>query len=690
MTTRDLLVEIGTEELPPKALKKLSDAFTQGMVDGLSKAGLQHAAVQSYASPRRLAVLVSGLTVTQADKEVLRRGPALAAAFKEDGCASPAAMGFAKSNGVKVEDLEKLETPEGAWLVFRKLEKGQATAALIPGIVQAALDVLPIPKRMRWGNLSAQFVRPVHWVVLLFGDAVIDAEILGVRAGRETRGHRFLHPAKLYIGEPAAYAPLLETEGRVLADFAVRRGVIRGQVLKAAAQLNGTAVIDDALLDEVTGMVEWPSAVTGNFDERFLSVPSEALISTMKANQKYFHVIDAHGKLLPHFITIANIESRDVNAVRAGNERVVRPRLTDAAFFWDQDRKKKLADQLDGLKTVVFQNKLGTLHDKVERVAKLAGHIGAALGANVVQCERAALLSKCDLLTYMVGEFPELQGIMGRYYAQHDGEAADVAQALDEQYMPRFAGDALPVSKVGQAVAIADKLDTLVGIFGIGQAPTGDKDPFALRRAALGALRIIIEQRLDLDLVNLLESAQHACGDKLSVKNVAAPVYDFMMERLRAYYSDAGVDTDAFEAVLALRPSQPYDFDRRVRAVTVFRKLPEAASLSAANKRISNILKQAGSDIFGDVNQALLKDDAERALADTLVALSKAVTPLFNVRDYEGALQKLAALRTSVDIFFDKVMVMADDPALRTNRLALLSQLRALFLRVADISRLQT
>lgn len=691
MTARDLLVEIGTEELPPKALKKLSAAFTQAVVDGLNKAGLQHAAVQSYASPRRLATLVMSLTVTQADKEVLRRGPALTAAFKADGTVSPAAMGFAKSNGVKVEDLERLETPEGAWLVFRKLEKGQATATLLPGIVQAALDALPIPKRMRWGNSSAQFVRPVHWVVLLFGDAVIDAEILGVRTGRETRGHRFLHPAKLCIGEPAAYAPLLETEGQVLADFAVRREAIRGQVLKAAAQLKGTAVIDDDLLDEVTGMVEWPAAVTGNFEARFLSVPSEALISTMKANQKYFHVVDAHGKLLPHFITIANIESRDVNAVRAGNERVIRPRLTDAAFFWDQDRKKKLADHLGDLKTVVFQNKLGTLYDKVQRVAKLAGHIGAALGANVEQCERAALLSKCDLLTHMVGEFPELQGIMGRYYAQHDGEAADVAQALDEQYMPRFAGDTLPLSKVGQAVAIADKLDTLVGIFGIGQAPTGDKDPFALRRAALGALRIMIEKRLELNLSDLLDAIiQRGFGSNwLSVTTAATPVYDFMMERLRAYYADAGVDADAFEAVLALRPSQPYDFDRRVRAVTAFRKLPEAASLSAANKRIGNILKQAGGDISGDVNSALLKDAAERSLADTLAALSKEVTPLFNASDYTGALQKLAALRATVDTFFDQVMVMADDPALRANRLALLNQLRALFLRVADISRLQ-
>jgi glycyl-tRNA synthetase beta chain len=689
MSTRDLLVEIGTEELPPKALKKLSAAFTQGIADGLTKAGLAHQSIQSYATPRRLAVLVTALAEAQSDREVVRRGPALTAAFKEDGCASPAALGFAKSCGVKVEDLEKQETAQGAWLVFRKLEKGQATTALIPGIVQAALDGLPIPKRMRWGDLSAEFVRPVHWIVLLFGDAVVDAEILSVRAGRETRGHRFLHPEPLYIGEPAAYVPLLETEGHVVADFAKRREAVRALVLEATARLKGTAVIDEDLLDEVTSMVEWPSAVTGNFEPRFLAVPSEALISTMKSNQKYFHVVDAQGKLLPHFITIANIESRDVNAVRAGNERVVRPRLSDAAFFWEQDRKHKLAHHSDALKNVVFQNKLGSVYDKTQRVAKLATHVGEALGAPRVLCERAALLSKCDLLTNMVGEFPELQGIMGRYYALHDGEAAEVAQALDEQYLPRYAGDALPAGAVGQALAIADKLDTLVGIFGIGQPPSGDKDPFALRRAALGALRVVIERRLNLDLVELLDTAHKNFGGKLSVADVANQVYDFMLERLRAYYAEAGVRVDEFEAVLAQRPTQPYDFDRRLRAVTAFRKLPDAESLSAANKRISNILKQAGGKVAHTVNAALLKDDAERALADKLAAVTREVTPLFDARDYEGALKKLAGLRATVDTFFDKVMVMADDVALRNNRLALLNALRDLFLRVADVSRLQ-
>jgi glycyl-tRNA synthetase beta chain len=689
MSARDLLVEIGTEELPPKALKKLSAAFSAGILDGLSKAGLAHGALRSYASPRRLAVLVPGLAAHQADKDVVRRGPAVAAAFKEDGCASPAALGFAKSCGVTVEQLEKLETAEGAWLVFRKMEKGQATAALVPGIVEAALAALPIPKRMRWGALSAEFVRPVHWVVLLFGDEVIDAEILSARSGRETRGHRFLCDKRLYVGEPAAYEAQLETEGHVVADFAKRREAVRGQVLEAAARLKGTAVIDEDLLDEVTSMVEWPSAVTGDFEQRFLDVPAEALISTMKGNQKYFHVVDRDGRLLPHFITIANVPSRDVAAVRAGNERVVRPRLTDAAFFWSQDRKHRLADHLDALKSVVFQNKLGSLFDKSLRVAQLAAETGRALGADSNQCERAALLSKCDLLTHMVGEFPELQGIMGRYYARHDGEPGDIPAALDEQYRPRFAGDALPETGAGQALAIADKLDTLVGIFGIGQAPTGDKDPFALRRAALGALRIAIERRLELDFARLLEAAVRQYGARLTAQPVEAQVYDFMMERLRAYYADAGIRVDEFDAVLALRPTQPFDFDRRVRAVGAFRKLPEADSLAAANKRISNILKQAGTVAAEKIDAGLLKDDAERALADKLAVLTREVAPLFEARDYEGALKKLAGLRSTVDAFFDKVMVMAEDVALRNNRLALLNTLRELFLRVADVSKLQ-
>jgi glycyl-tRNA synthetase beta chain len=692
MSTRDLLVEIGTEELPPKALKGLSQAFADGIVEGFKAADLTHGAVKIYAAPRRLAVLVKGLAENQSDKIVERRGPALNAAFDDEGNPSKASEGFARSCGVSMDDLERLESDKGAWLVFRAKQPGQPTAKLIPDVVRSSLDKLPIPKRMRWGNLDAEFVRPVHWVVLLFGDEIVEAEILSVKAGRETRGHRFHHPHTLYIGEPEAYAPLLETEGHVVADFAARREAVRAQVLEAGAKLGGKAVIDEDLLDEVTSMVEWPAAIAGDFEKRFLEVPSEALISTMKANQKYFHVVDANGKLLPHFITVANIDSRDPDMVRAGNERVVRPRLSDAEFFWTQDRKQRLDSHLERLKTVTFQNKLGTLHDKSARVAQLARSIATTIGANPEWAERAAWLAKCDLMTGMVGEFPELQGIMGRYYALHDKEPQDVALAQDEQYMPRFAGDELPATATGQALAIADKLDTVVGIFGIGQAPTGGKDPFALRRAALGLLRIVIERQLPLDLQSMLDGATAALGGKVEVKGLTAQVFDFMMDRLRAYYHDTGVAPDVFEAVLEQRPTQPHDFDRRVRAVTAFRKLPEAESLAAANKRISNILRQAHEKhiaVSDKVNASALVEPAEKALAEQVTALAKEVTPLFDQRDYETALCKLAGLRESVDRFFDDVMVMVDDSALRDNRLALLNSMRNLFLRVADLSRLQ-
>ncbi|MFP5506975.1 MAG: glycine--tRNA ligase subunit beta, partial [Gammaproteobacteria bacterium] len=484
--TRDLLIEIGTEELPPKALPRLSQAFTDGVRKGLEQAGLAFGAVHSYAAPRRLAVWIEGLAAAQSDREQIRRGPALTAAFDADGNPTPGAQGFARSCGVAIEQLERLETDKGAWLIHRVMERGRGTGELIPEIVTQSLNQLPIPKRMRWGAGSAEFVRPVHWVVLLFGDTVIETEILGVKSGRETRGHRFHHPDTIYIGEPAAYAPVLETEGRVLADFAARREAIRGQVIAAGVAAGGRAVIKEELLDEVSALVEWPVAVLGDFETRFLDVPSEALISTMQDNQKYFPVVDAAGKLLPHFITIANIVSRDPVQVKAGNERVVRPRLADAAFFWNQDRKQRLEERIDKLGTMVFQNRLGTLLDKQKRVATLAGHIARHIGGVPQLAERAAMLAKCDLLTQMVFEFPELQGVMGRYYAQHDGEPTEVALALDEQYSPRFAGDRLPETATGQALAIADRLDTLVGIFAIGQPPSGDKDPFALRRAALG------------------------------------------------------------------------------------------------------------------------------------------------------------------------------------------------------------
>ncbi len=693
MTTRDFLVELGTEELPPKALKKLSEAFTAGIVDGFAKAGLPHGAVHTYAAPRRLAVWIEALATAQPDKATERRGPALQAAFGPDG-PTKAALGFAASCGVTMDQLERLETDKGSWLVYRGMEQGKPTQALIPAIVQQSLDTLPIPKRMRWGDLTAEFVRPVHWLVLLLGNEVIDAEMLAVKSGRETRGHRFHHPATLYITEPAAYAPLLQTEGRVVASFGDRREAIRGQVQSAAVKLGGTAVIDDALLDEVTGMIEWPMAIAGSFEERFLAVPAEALISAMKGHQKYFHVVDKHSKLMPNFITVSNIESKDVSAVRGGNERVIRPRLTDAEFFWNQDRKGRLESQREVLKNVVFQQQLGTVFDKSERIAALAGFIAEQLGGKKVDGIRAGQLAKCDLMTHMVGEFPELQGIMGRYYAQHDGEHEAVANAMDEQYMPRFAGDELPKGVIGQAVAIADKLDTLVGIFGIGQLPTGSKDPFALRRAALGVLRSIIEQQLPLDLTVLIDEsiAHYRVSGREFPAHVDSQLFDFMMERLRVYYTDAGISVDIFEAVSAVRATRPYDFDQRVRAVNAFRSLNEAESLAAANKRASNILRQAqegGIEIPAAITTALLQDAAEKALAERIDAVAVAVRPALEQLDYASALQQMAALREPVDAFFDQVMVMAEDEQVKLNRLALLNQLRNLFLQIADVSRLQ-
>lgn len=687
--TRDLLIEIGTEELPPKALLRLSRAFSDGVRKGLIQADLAFGEVHDYAAPRRLAVWIEAVAATQADREQIRRGPALAAAFDDEGNPTPGAQGFARSCGVGVEQLEKLETDKGAWLVHRVMERGRGTAELVPDIVDRALGQLPIPKRMRWGAGTAEFVRPVHWIVLLFGDEVIDAEILGVRSGRETRGHRFHHPAPIYIGEPAAYAPLLQTEGRVLADFAERREAIRGQVIEAGVAAGGRALIDEDLLDEVTALVEWPVAVVGDFETRFLEVPSEALISTMQDNQKYFPVVDAQGRLLPHFITISNIVSRDPAQVKAGNERVVRPRLTDAAFFWNQDRRQRLEARIDRLGTMVFQSRLGTLLDKQKRVARLAAHIAAALGADPRLAERAAMLAKCDLLTQMVFEFPELQGVMGRYYARHDGEPDEVAQAIDEQYRPRFAGDALPETATGQALAIADRLDTLVGIFAIGQPPTGDKDPFALRRAALGVLRILIEGGRDLDLAELLAAAAAGFPAALAAGTAVDGVFEFMMERLRAYYTDAGIAPDVFDAVRAQRPTRPLDFHARLHAVTEFRALPEAESLAAANKRIGNILRKTEEAIPAAVAAERLVDAAERDLAKGLDELRGEVESAFDRGDYTTGLRRLAALREPVDRFFDNVMVMAEDAALRANRLALLQQLQSLFLRAADLSRLQ-
>jgi glycyl-tRNA synthetase beta chain len=687
--TRDLLIEIGTEELPPKALSALALAFEQGIRAGLEKAGWSNAALHPFATPRRLALRVENLPERQADRRVERRGPALSAAFDATGNPTKAAEGFARSCGVTVAELQRQETDKGVWLVHLSTEPGAATADLIPDLVETALAGLPIPKRMRWGDRDDEFVRPVHWLILLFGDEVVPATLMGVPAGRETRGHRFHHPQPIRLNTPADYVRQLADPGRVIADFAERRAAIRAQTEAVATKLGGQAVIKPELLDEVTALVEWPVALAGNFDRRFLQVPAEALISTMQDHQRYFPVVDGHGRLLPHFITIANLESRDPAQVRAGNERVIRPRFSDAEFFWNQDRRQPLATHIAGLKQVVFQQRLGTLADRSERVAVLARFIASHSHGHPDWADRAARLAKCDLLTQMVQEFPELQGIMGRYYALHDQEAPEVAQAQEEQYLPRFAGDRLPATATGRALALADRLDTLVGIFAIGQAPSGAKDPFALRRAALGVLRILIEGELDLSLPALLEQAAAQFEPALRADAAVETVLNFILDRLRGYYLDQGVRPDTFEAVLECRPPRPLDFDRRVRAVGAFRALPEAASLAAANKRIRNILRKMEAALPFEVRLDLLVEDAEQALAARLAELSSEVMPLMDAGLYGEALSRLAGLREPVDAFFDQVLVMAEDPALRDNRIALLNELSSLFLRVADFSRLQ-
>ncbi len=687
---QDLLFEIGTEELPPGSLRRMRDALCTAIDTLLDENHLAHGTCKSYATPRRLAVLVHDVPQSQPDREVTRRGPALGAAFDADGNPTKPAEGFARSCGVGVGELDRLETDKGAWLVYRATETGKPASEMIPEIIERALRAIPVARRMRWGDADFEFVRPVHWVVLMLGDRTVPAQILGHASDRYTRGHRFHNNAPIAIGTPADYAQLLQTQGHVIADMEQRRDSIRTQASEAGAALGGTTLIDDELLDEVTALVEWPVAITGGFDRRFLDVPSEALVSSMQDHQKFFPVTDAHGQLMPNFVTIANIASADPDQVQAGNERVIRPRLEDAVFFWNQDRKQSLesrAAQLDGM---TFQKQLGSLGDKQRRVTSLAEYIAAALGADVTLAHRAATLGKCDLVTSMVFEFPELQGIMGRYYALHDGEAEAVAVALDEQYQPRHAGDALPASPVGQVLAIAERLDTLVGIFAIGQSPSGDKDPFALRRAALGVMRIIIECRLDLDLHELIEHASGLFPKQIGAAAVSDELFAFMMERLRSWYQEAGYETPLFDAVLARRPTRPLDFDSRMQAVRAFRELPESSSLAAANKRIRNILRKAETAVPEQYRQDLLVEPAEQALAGAIASQSESVEPLFEQREYTRALSQLAGLQAPVDHFFDDVMVMADDLALRDNRLALLNTLSTLFLQVADISLLQS
>ncbi|HEX5513117.1 MAG TPA: glycine--tRNA ligase subunit beta [Gammaproteobacteria bacterium] len=685
---RDFLVELGAEELPPKALQRLSRAFRDELVQGLATAGLSHGTVHAYATPRRLAVLVEQLAAQQPDQSIERRGPALAAAFDGSGKPTPAALGFARSCGVDIEALQTLETDKGAWLVYRGEQRGAAATALLPQLVQQALDKLPIPKRMRWGSSRTEFVRPVHWLVMLFGDAVVPGKVLGIDSGNISHGHRFHAPQPIQLRSPAEYSERLAQEGRVIVSFAERRQRVLAQVQAAAAEAGGRAVIDDELLDEVTALVEWPVAIVGRFEEEFLEVPAEALISSMQGHQRYFPVRDAQDRLLPIFITVANIESRDPEVVRQGNERVIRPRLADAAFFWNQDRKRPLADRVEPQREIVFQQRLGSVYAKTERVAALCEHLANVLGSDATQAARAGWLSRCDLSTEMVGEFPELQGIMGRYYAVHDQEPAAVADALDEQYRPRFAGDAVAETRLGQILAVADRADTLVGIFAIGREPSGDKDPFALRRAALGLMRTIIERELDVDLRELLATAARHLPSELKAGEKVEQVFDFCLERLRGYYADQDIATELFDAVAALRPVRPLDFHHRLLACQAFVRLPEAEALAAANKRIRNILRKATEEVPATVDQSALQEAEEKALQAAVEAAAVEVEPLLAQHRYASALTRLAQLRGPVDQFFDKVLVMADDPRVRANRLALLQRLEGLFLRIADISRL--
>ena len=684
----NFLVEIGTEELPPKALKTLAISFADNVEAELNQAGLSFDKIEWFAAPRRLAVKVLNLATQQPSKEIEKRGPAVSAAFDAEGKPTKAAEGWARGCGITVDQAERIATDKGEWLVHCAKIEGQPTKNLLNGIVANALAKLPIPKPMRWADKTVQFIRPVHTVTMLLGDELIEGEILGVASARTIRGHRFLGEKEFEIQHADQYPQLLREKGSVVADFNERKAEILAKSQAKATALGGVADIEESLLEEVTSLVEYPNVLAAKFEERFLAVPAEALVYTMKGDQKYFPIYDKDGKLLPHFIFVSNINPEDPTAIIEGNEKVVRPRLTDAEFFFKTDLKQKLVDRLPRLETVLFQQQLGTLKDKTDRIEQLAGEIAKQIGADEAKAKRAGLLSKCDLMTNMVFEFTDTQGVMGMHYARHDGEDEEVAVALNEQYMPRFAGDELPKSLVASAVALADKFDTLTGIFGIGQAPKGSADPFALRRAALGALRIIVEKNLPLDLEDLVKKSAALFGDKLTNQNVVADVVDFMLGRFRAWYQDEGIAVDVIQAVLARRPTRPADFDARVRAVSHFRTLDSAEALAAANKRVSNILAKADAAI-GEINLTACVEPAEKALAEAVLALRTEVQPLIAQGDYTAVLDKLANLRAPVDSFFDNVMVNTEDPALRQNRLAILNTLQGLFLQVADISVLQ-
>lgn len=689
MSTKDFLLEIGTEELPAKALGGLIEALSSGITQGLEKQNIAFGEIELFSAPRRLAVYIHDVAVEQASKLVERRGPALQAAYDANGNATPATLGFARSCGVAIEQLEKLETDKGSWLIYKQQQAATATEQLLPSIIQASVTALPIPKPMRWANHDYAFLRPVHWLMVLFGDAIVPMELLGCDSDRISYGHRFHSPGSIRIGVPKEYQSKLRDIGMVLASVEERKTIIVQQTKDRAHEVGGKAVIDDELLNEVVNLVEWPVAMRGTFEERFLAVPQECLISTMADNQRYFHVVDGKGKLMPYFITIANIESEYPVAVIQGNEKVIRPRFSDAEFFFNADKKMRLCDRRAGLSNVVFQQKLGTLAEKATRVAELAGQIAGVIGADENKAYRAAELCKADLLSAMVNEFPELQGVMGEYYALNDGEDTEVAQAIREHYLPRFSGDAMPQTKTGIAVALADRLDTLVGIFGVGQAPTGAKDPFALRRAAIGLLRLCVENELALDLKEAITWSVRILGERVSNPNTLAEVQEFVLARFKGQYQDEGVASEVLTSVAVLEPTNPFDFDRRVRAVKHFVGLPESAALAAANKRVRNILAKSDVDLSAvTVTEGALIEKAEQDLWRALSVARKETLPLMLSGDYTAVLVRLASLRTAIDAFFDHVMVNTPHEEIRKNRLALLHSLQQMFSAVADISQL--
>ncbi|ENM3879402.1 TPA: glycine--tRNA ligase subunit beta [Vibrio cholerae] len=685
---KEFLIELGTEELPPKQLRTLAEAFAANFAAELATADIAHEGVTWFATPRRLALKVANLAESQPDRVVEKRGPAVNVAFDADGKPTKAAEGWARGNGITVEQAERLVTDKGEWLLFKEQVQGQQTASVVVDMAAKALANLPIAKPMRWGDKETQFIRPVKTLTILFGSELIQGEILGVASARTLRGHRFMGEAEFTIESAEQYPAILEERGKVIADYATRKAMIIEGSQQAAQQLGGIADLEDALVEEVTSLVEWPVVMTAKFEEKFLKVPAEALVYTMKGDQKYFPVYDASKKLLPNFIFVSNIESKEPRHIVEGNEKVVRPRLADAEFFFNTDRKRPLVDRLAMLENAIFQQQLGTIKDKTDRITELAGYIAEQIGADVEKSKRAGLLAKCDLMTSMVFEFTDTQGVMGMHYARHDGEAEEVAVALNEQYMPRFAGDELPSRGVSAAVAMADKLDTIVGIFGIGQAPKGS-DPFALRRASLGVLRILVEYGYQLDLVDLIAKAKSLFGNRLTNDNVEQEVIEFMLGRFPTWYQDAGFSIDIIQAVLARNPTKPADFDQRVKAVSHFRALEEAEALAAANKRVGNILAKYDGELGEEIDLALLQEDAEKALAEAVEIMAEALEPSFATGNYQAALSKLAGLRAPVDAFFDNVMVMADDEALKKNRLTLLNKLRNLFLQIADISLLQ-